>query len=139
MTGTEKHNTRYTFGKKEHLKSRNTIQALFTQNKSIRIYPFKLVWMITETDQKSEVKAGVSVSKRNHRSAVKRNFIKRRMRECYRINKELLYKHLPGKNIEVSFMLLYTANDIVPFSEFETKIKQLINRLGEKLKTNDFL
>lgn len=139
MASSEKHTSRFTFKKSERLKSRTTIEALFTQNKTLRIYPFKLVWLINQTDQKGTIKAGVSVSKRNHRTAVKRNFIKRRMRECYRLNKNILHIPLGEKNIELSFMLIYMSNEVVPFSEFETKIKQLIVRLSEKIKTNDFL
>jgi ribonuclease P protein component len=130
---------RLTFKKKERLKSRSTIQALFDTNQNLRNYPFKLVWMVVPSSDASLVKAGVSVSKRNHRSAVTRNFIKRRMRECYRTNKSELYQSLEGKNVELSFMLIYLSSEIVPFTEFEQKIKQLLFRLSEKVKTNDFL
>ncbi len=61
------------------------------------------------------------------------------MRECYRTNKYELYQLLDGKNVELSFMLIYLSSEIVPFAEFEQKIKQLLFRLSEKLKTNDFL
>jgi ribonuclease P protein component len=130
---------RLTFKKKERLKSRSTIQALFDTNQNLRNYPFKLVWMVVPSSDTSLVKVGVSVSKRNHRSAVTRNFIKRRMRECYRTNKPELYQSLEGKNVELSFMLIYLSSEIVPFTEFEQKIKQLLFRLSEKVKTNDFL
>ena len=139
MMSPESQHKRLTLKKKERLKSRSSIQALFDTNQNLRNYPFKLVWMIVPTSGTSMVKAGVSVSKRNHRSAVSRNFIKRRMRECYRTNKYELYQLLDGKNVELSFMLIYLSSEIVPFAEFEQKIKQLLFRLSEKLKTNDFL
>lgn len=139
MMSPDSQHKRLTFKKKERLKSRSTIQALFDINQNLRNYPFKLVWMITPSNNASQVKAGVSVSKRNHRSAVTRNFIKRRMRECYRTNKPELYHSLEGKNVELSFMLIYLSDEIVSFAEFEQKIKQLLFRLSEKVKTNDFL
>ncbi|PKP10692.1 MAG: ribonuclease P protein component [Bacteroidetes bacterium HGW-Bacteroidetes-4] len=139
MMNSDSQHKRLTFKKKERLKSRSTIQALFDTNQNLKNYPFKLVWMIVPSSGTSMVKAGVSVSKRNHRSAVTRNFIKRRMRECYRTNKLDLYQSIDGKNIELSFMLIYLSSEIVPFTEFEQKIKQLLFRLSEKVKTNDFL
>ncbi|MGD9991829.1 MAG: ribonuclease P protein component [Salinivirgaceae bacterium] len=139
MMSPDSQHKRLTFKKKERLKSRSTIQALFDTNQNLRNYPFKLVWMVVPSSDASLVKAGVSVSKRNHRSAVTRNFIKRRMRECYRTNKSELYQSLEGKNVELSFMLIYLSSEIVPFTEFEQKIKQLLFRLSEKVKTNDFL
>lgn len=138
MSPDNQHN-RFTFKKKERLKSRSAIQALFDKNQNFKSYPFKLVWMITPSNDASRIKAGVSVSKRNHRLAVTRNFIKRRMRECYRINKLELTQSLVGKNAELSFMLIYLSDEIVPYTEFEQKIKQLLFRLSEKVKTNDFL
>ncbi|MBI9068078.1 MAG: ribonuclease P protein component [Salinivirgaceae bacterium] len=126
-----------TFGKNERLKSRSTIDSLFIQNNIIRIYPFKLVWITNEFDL-PHIEVGVSVSKRIFKAAVKRNFIKRRMRECYRLNKMLLYKKIESKNIKISFMLIYVGNNILPYNEFNTKIKQLLIRLGDIIdKEND--
>lgn len=121
-----------TFGKNERLKSRSTIDSLFLQNKHLRIYPFKLVWISTDFDR-PHVEVGVSVSKRIFKTAVKRNLIKRRMRECYRLNKMLLYKIIENRNIKISFMIIYVGNDIVCYNEFNTKIKQLLFRLGDNI------
>ena len=139
MMSPDSQHKRLTFKKKERLKSRSTIQALFDTNQNLRNYPFKLIWTVVPSSDASLVKAGVSVSKRNPRSAVTGNFIKRRMRECYRTNKFELYQSIEGKNVELSFMLIYLSSEIVPFTEFEQKIKQLLFRLSEKVKTNDFL
>lgn len=123
-------NIKLSFGKNERLKSRATIESLFVQNRHLRIYPFKLVWGI-DGCEKFEVKVGVSVSKKIFRTAVKRNFIKRRMRECYRLNKRLLYHRFPDKNISLAFMLIYVGNEIASYSDFNKKIKQLLIRLGD--------
>jgi ribonuclease P protein component len=124
---------RFTFRKHERLKSNLTIDSLFLQNRTFRIYPFKLVWMVTEQDKPFTLKVGFSVSKRIFRSAVDRNFFKRRMRECFRLNKNTIYEKLASKNIELSFMLIYVGNETLDFKEFEIKIKQLLIRLSEKV------
>ncbi len=66
---------------------------------------------------------GVSATKRLFKLAVTRNFIKRRMRECLRLNKPVLTE------------VLYIGNKIVPYTEFNTKINQILIRLSEKCNT----
>ena len=125
-----------TFNKHERLKSRSTIESLFVQNKHLRIYPFKLVWL-TNPNDKFHVEVGVSVSKKLHKTAVKRNFIKRRMRECYRLNKLLLFDRFVESNIKVSFMLIYVGADILSYQQFNQKIKQLLIRLGDGIEKEE--
>jgi ribonuclease P protein component len=124
---------RFTFRKNEKLKKNSAIESLFLLNRSFRIYPFKIVWMINHTKDSFTLKAGFSVSKRNFKRAVDRNFIKRRMREGFRLNKNELYQKLSSKSMELSFMLIYTGNETIPSNEFDLKIKQLITRLTEKI------
>lgn len=125
---------RLTFKKRERLKSRKTIESLFVQNKSIKLFPFKLVWLIEANDVELCIKMGVSVSKRQFKTAVKRNLIKRKMRECLRINKSLIQADLLDKKITLSFMIIFMGSEVVPYSDFDIKIKQLLIRLGGSIK-----
>jgi len=128
---------RLTFNKSERLKSRKAIQSIFVQNRHLKIYPFKLVWLTEPDEQNFSLKMGVTATKRLHKLAVTRNFIKRRMRECLRLNKMLVYNELSNKNIKLSFMLMYIGNEIVTYQEFDKKIKQLLIRLTEKINKTD--
>ena len=132
---TEETSKRLTFKKSERLKSRKTIQSLFSHGQQIKIYPFKIVWVAEPNSTNLELKMGVSATKRMFKLAVTRNFIKRRMRECLRLNKPVLTEELSDKNINLSFMLLYIGNKIVPYTEFNTKINQILIRLSEKCNT----
>jgi len=86
-------NKDFTYLKTEKLKSRKIIELLFSKGKSISKYPLRLVYIKTdEVDEK--LLFGVSVSKRNFKNAVDRNYFKRVLRECYRLNKHLLYDNL---------------------------------------------
>lgn len=129
----QKNNKRFTLNKSERLKSRKIIQSLFIQNKNLRIYPFKLVWLIHPSTDKESLKIGVSVSKRYFKSAVKRNRIKRVMRECLRLNKFQLLDKLTEENKTLSLMLIYTGSEIISHNEFSSKIKHLLIRLGDKI------
>ena len=74
-----------TFPKHQKLKSRKDIKALFEEGKTVTKYPVKLLWLPLG---QQETKAGFAVAKRNFKSAVTRNKIKRLMREAYRLQKQ---------------------------------------------------
>jgi ribonuclease P protein component len=67
---------------------------------------------------------GVSVPKKNFKLAVKRNLLKRRLRESIRKNKSL-EKIKNG----VSFFLLYNSSKEISFEKLEAKTSILIEKL----------
>ena len=84
---------RNTFSSEEKLKKKNLITELFASGKSASVFPLKMIYLQNDHDSPYKIQAGVSVSKRNFKSAVDRNRIKRLMRESYRKNKYLIYNN----------------------------------------------
>lgn len=119
----------FTYPKSEKLKSKITIDALFSKGKSVSKYPLRLVYVesnfgIAEgSDQK--LKMGVSVSKKYFKRAVDRNYFKRVLRETYRLNKHLLIDNLDKP---YAFMFFYQTKDRLSYQEIETKTKQLFEK-----------
>lgn len=79
---------RYTLPKAERLAGRSDIGRLFTRGEAFLVYPIKCTYRWT--GEGGGVRMMVLVPKRNHKRAVARNVLKRRMREAYRLHKELL-------------------------------------------------
>lgn len=75
----------------------------------------------------------VSVQKRQFKRAVQRNLLKRRIREAYRTNKNVLYEYLDQNNVRIVFMIIYTASDILEYKDIENKIIVILRRLKEEL------
>ncbi|MEA3446146.1 MAG: ribonuclease P protein component [Bacteroidota bacterium] len=121
---------RYTLSKKERLCKRKTIKQLFEQGNSFLIFPYKVIWMDFDIEPKLPAKFGVTVSKKNFKSAVKRNRIKRLSREAYRLNKHVLYKASTQKEKTRVFMLIYISRDILSFGQIEGKIILILRRLS---------
>lgn len=67
----------------------------------------------------------VAVPKRLYKRAVKRNLLKRRLREAYRLQKELL--PTPGHDI----LFVYNSNEIADFSVISGEVASLLQKLGE--------
>ena len=85
----------FSYPNNEKLKSHKTIDRLFSEGKSISKYPLRLVF-VENTDENNleKVLMGVSVSKKYFKRAVDRNYFKRVLRECYRLNQNLLKDNL---------------------------------------------
>ena len=114
----------FTYPKSEKLKSRKTIDVLFSKGKSVSKYPLRLVYAEVP-DQEEVLKTGVSVSKKYFKKAVDRNYFKRMLRETYRLNKHLIEI---GPEKKYAFMLLYQSKDRLAYEEIFTKTIQLFEK-----------
>ncbi len=115
----------FTYPKNEKLKSKITIGLLFTEGKSVSKYPLRLVYKAGSLNESEKIKMGVSVSKKNFKKAVDRNYFKRVLRETYRLNKHLLINNLDQP---YSFMFFYQTKDRLTYEEINTKTIQLFEK-----------
>lgn len=124
----------FTYPKNEKLKSKITIGLLFTEGKSVSKYPLRLVYKAGSFDESEKIKMGVSVSKKNFKKAVDRNYFKRVLRETYRLNKHLLIDNLDQP---YSFMFFYQTKDRLTYDEINTKTIQLFDKFLLQIKKEE--
>jgi len=124
----------HTFQKGERLKSRKAIGALFKEGKSFGQYPLRLVYMPME-ERRSVFPAQftVSVPKKKFPKAVRRNRIRRQVREAWRLNKHRLYRGLEGKGRQYALMVIYVATENLSYAEIEHAMQQMIRRFLKNL------
>lgn len=126
---------KHTYPKTEKLKSRSTIDLLFSQGKSVSKYPLRLVYVPLESDESDEkIKMGVSVSKKYFKKAVDRNYFKRVLRETYRLNKSIL---LDSIDKPYAFMFLYQTKERLSYPEIEEKTVQLFEKFAEAIQNKE--
>jgi len=123
-----------TYPKSEKLKSRNTIDLMFKNGKSVSKYPLRLVFIKGNVDEGQLLKMGVSVSKKYFKKAVDRNYFKRVLRETYRLNKHLL---IEGLQEPYCFMLFYQSKDKLAYEEINLKTVQLFEKFHLHIKPNE--
>ena len=119
-----------TYPKKEKLKSKKLIDQLFTEGQSVSAFPIRLVYLSAAFDDNVMAKTGVSVSKRNFKTAVVRNRIKRLLREAYRLNKANFFNNLTTQH---AFMILYIGKEKPTFVEVETRMKMVFEKFSSKV------
>tara|TARA_R110000868_G_scaffold18840_5_gene82075 strand:+ start:21450 stop:21887 length:438 start_codon:yes stop_codon:yes gene_type:complete len=120
----------FRFPKKEKLKSKKLIEQLFAEGVGVTNYPIKLVYLRTRYEDDSKCKVGVTVSKRNFKSAVKRNRIKRLLRESYRLNKHLIFNNIEGN---FAFMFLYIGKEIPTQSKITDTMIPLMGKFVDQI------
>lgn len=127
----------HTLCKQERLCGQRLTEQLFDrkESRSVALFPVRAVWRETERGEgEPPVRLLVSVSKRHFKRAVKRNRVKRQLREAYRLNKQVLtsaVEQQPGRTLAVGFVWL--ADALFPTAVVEQKMLKLLNRIAEKL------
>ncbi len=111
-----------TLTKQERLCGKKAVEALFGQGKSGVRGCLRYRYLQRETaDLPSRIL--VSVPKRNFKRAVKRNLLKRRIREAYRRQKALLG---PGKDI----LFVYLPREVLPYDTIYADMTTLLSALS---------
>ncbi|AZB31481.1 MULTISPECIES: ribonuclease P protein component [Chryseobacterium] len=100
----------FKYPKAEKLKKDTEITLLFAKGKWRSCGNLRIIILKNHPDLQNEnVKLGVSVSKRYFKKAVYRNRVKRLLRECYRLNKDLFKASFGDKTIA---MMFWVSNEL---------------------------
>jgi ribonuclease P protein component len=119
----------YSFRKKERLCSQKLISGLFDRGKSMSVGCLRMVYLFTDEEIDARAQILVSVSKKSFKRAVKRNLLKRRIREAYRLNKLGVLSLLEEKKQRFLIAFLYIAKDVQSFEEVQRSMQQLLKQL----------
>lgn len=140
--------SKYSLPQSERINSKKQIDRLFRGggSKAMTASPLRMVYMADSRQTDSQPADGhqpmaqmmVSVPKRYFKRAVKRNYVKRQVREAYRLNKHILVNHLTQKaDKTVSLCFIWTSDRLLPTAEVMKRMANLLTRLVEKLSAND--
>ena len=116
----------FKFPKAEKLTGKKKIEELFQNGSSFFLHPFLVKYLRTDEEIHRIL---ISVPKKKFKRAVDRNLLKRRMREAYRLNKQLIYDQ-PETFYHVGF--IYQDTKALAYSVIEEKLVILLKRLQDQ-------
>ena len=74
----------------------------------------------------------VSVSKRHFKRAVKRNRVKRQIREAYRHHKLILAEKMP-QDTSLAIAFIWLADELLDSQQVEKSVKRLLEKVAENI------
>ena len=116
------------FRKSERIYLKNDMQRLLREGKYIFAGGFKCCFR--SRNGKNVNRLMISVPKKSFKRAVKRNLLKRRIREAYRMNKELL----PVTEEGCDMLIIYMGKDVRQSEDIGNGVRELLSKLAEPVR-----
>ena len=114
-----------TLPKRERLSGRTAVSTLMKKGRWGVMGCLKYCYLSPGGDEVTRIM--VSVSKRSFKRAVRRNLLKRRIREAYRLQKQLL----PAP---VDVMFIYLPKEVLPFGDIYAAMTEVLTAISAKMQ-----
>ena len=122
-----------TLHKVERLDKKKIIEKMFAGgSRSFSVFPLRVVYLPVE-ELEAVASILISVSKRRFKRAVKRNRVKRQIREAYRVNKHELLNILVERKCRLAIAFIYLSDQLVESSIIEDRMRIALVRITEKM------
>lgn len=122
-----------TLHKVERLDKKKIIEKMFAGgSRSFSVFPLRVVYLPVE-ELEADASILISVSKRRFKRAVKRNRVKRQIREAYRVNKHELLNVLAERKCRLAIAFIYLSDQLVESSIIEDRMRIALVRITEKM------
>lgn len=122
------------FSKQERLCSKISIERIFASGISFIAYPLRVVYCSEKQSERyPKARILISVSKRKFKRAVKRNRVKRLIREAYRLHKTDLFTNLDQNSHYVDIAFIYLKDELPTYAEIEKAILKANKIISETL------
>ena len=119
-----------TFPRAERLRTLGAIRRLFASGEAGFVYPFRYLFF-AEGDGRMSVEVLVSVPKKFHKRANRRNRVRRCTKEAYRLNKERLAAC--GKSAAVDVAFIYSSKEVLSYKTIEHAVRKILAQIAERM------
>lgn len=131
------------FPKSQRLHHRNLVNGLFEGGTTKYAHPLRMTYKISTEEEMlqafsnsipadiSQLQMMVTVPKKKFRHAVDRVFLRRRIKEAYRLNRSELQSAVANsqKKIYLSVSVIYIGDKKLQYADIEAKMKALLYKL----------
>lgn len=150
----------YTLPRAERLRSLKAIRRMFDEGHSGFVYPFRYVSLVERADaeradaeranaespnvemtaavetidaESRRVEVMFSVPKKFHKRANRRNLLKRRMREAYRLHREPLRERLQQQGATLRVALIYSTKECHTYKTISYAVQRILEQISQRL------
>lgn len=126
----------YTLPRSERLRSLKAIRRMFGEGRGGFVYPYRYIWIADKQEGVAEgrgIEVMFSVPKKFHKRANKRNLLKRRTREAYRLNREELCERISQVGVEVNLAFIYSTKEVHSYKTIENAVQKILAQVCERL------
>lgn len=128
----------YTLPREERLRSLKAIRNLFDGGHRGFVYPLRYVWAITESgvdegDPGRSAEVMFSVPKKFHKRANRRNLLKRRMREAYRLERQPLCDVLLEGSRHIQIAMIYSTKESHNYKTIHDAVERILEQIRKRL------
>ena len=124
---------KFTFKRDERLSSKILIDKLFLEGKSFFIFPFRFIYYQENLCSEHPIQILFSVPKKRFKHACKRNLVRRRLKELYRLKKPDLYNSLNNSGKSYIIALVYSSNKIYPLKFLNERFVLVIEEWQKRI------
>lgn len=123
------------FGKDQRLCGSSYTDMLFSKgNRSIGVFPVRLVWLAVPPSVFTGVKILVSAPKRHFRHAVDRNRVKRQIREFYRTSSGPVRSAADKLGMGLALGIIFTDDKLWTTQDLTLKLQLSFDKLVSQLE-----
>lgn len=127
----------YTLPRAERLRSLTAIRRLFSDGQGGFVYPFRYTYIVERGVESDGAGHGVevmfSVPKKFHKRANRRNLLKRRSREAYRLSREVLTQRLHEQKNHVQLALVYSTKECHTYKTISHAIQRILQQIAQNV------
>ena len=113
----------------ERLRSLGAVRRLFECGESGFVFPFRYVWY-AEPDTEPSVEVLFTVPKKFHKRANRRNLLRRRTKEAYRLQKQIVRN---GATVNLDLALIYSSKEVLPYKVIANGVRKILEHVAERL------
>ena len=124
--------TAHALPKSERLRSLGAVRRLFSDGRSGFVSPFRYM-TFTEESASPSVEVLFSVPKRYHKRANKRNLLRRRTKEAYRLNKQTITDAASASSKAIDIAIIYSVKERLPYKTIDNAVRRILQEVASTL------
>lgn len=124
----------FIFPVQERLKSRKAIQSLFSDGLSHARYPVRIVYKeVSELSSDALFQVSFVVPAKKIRKATLRNLIRRRMKEAFRMEAQIVRDRLKTQEKKIQALFIFTADEEKDYKTVLSSMQKILKQLVYQL------